>query len=454
MHPAIAIAIPASVGCAGALLVARGLIGRRVATEPRCRRCDYELTDLLTHRCPECGTVIYPERIRTSRRIRFPKYVAWGMFLVVLGGSTDWFRVPQRIERFVVREEWYEYAPTAYVMRRVEQGDARWRKELFRRVLTESVRPTELRDTVALALARQKSPERYSDASEWIDLLELLSVRKRLSAAELRAFYLEIADPYLQVRPRVRVGELLPFRISVWCAAPATHIYEWTLTSVRVLVDAGELSGGLFSEQRGTANVLAATPTRGGTLDSAALAVGRHRMEVHATFELYDAPFMGYGKTEPPLIRRELRLSATFEILPANVPDTVTTLRRLEAYRDLCTSFSASVKKLRTSTDRSDVICIPTIRLLKQLPCDVAFEVEMRSTGQTWPVGKLAIGRAERWPAVFTLDTVELASPEADCFMSLRLTSSADVARESVDAFSIWDGTIEFRGDGIPKCGH
>ena len=37
-----------------------GLRGRRVGTEPRCRKCGYNLTGTSEGKCPECGTNIAP----------------------------------------------------------------------------------------------------------------------------------------------------------------------------------------------------------------------------------------------------------------------------------------------------------------------------------------------------------------------------------------------------------
>ena len=68
--------------------LAWGLRGRRVGQEPRCRKCDYDLSGIPLDRCPECGTDV-DGRFRRGRRVRRKP-------LVILGGSGSGSSPPLR----------------------------------------------------------------------------------------------------------------------------------------------------------------------------------------------------------------------------------------------------------------------------------------------------------------------------------------------------------------------
>ncbi len=82
---------------AGALLLYRGLRGRRTDDHPLCRRCGFDLTGLPGGHpaCPECGaTLAAPQAVRVGHRARRPAPLAAGLALLLLtvglAGGAGW----------------------------------------------------------------------------------------------------------------------------------------------------------------------------------------------------------------------------------------------------------------------------------------------------------------------------------------------------------------------------
>jgi len=69
----------------GMYLVVHGWRGRRHGGEPRCRKCDYNLTLLDSEQCPECGTKLGRRTIAHGARRRSWVLVACGTMLLMLG---------------------------------------------------------------------------------------------------------------------------------------------------------------------------------------------------------------------------------------------------------------------------------------------------------------------------------------------------------------------------------
>lgn len=84
------IALGLCLACIGATLVARGIVGGRRGDEPRCRRCEFDLSrgNPISMRCPECGA----DLARGHARVRGRRHRLWwratiGAVLGLAGGS-------------------------------------------------------------------------------------------------------------------------------------------------------------------------------------------------------------------------------------------------------------------------------------------------------------------------------------------------------------------------------
>src|SRR5262245_57686450 len=97
----------------GAALLIRGWRGRRVGTDPHCRKCGYNLTGITSERCPECGTPHLDNPVLGQFRRRY-RLVLAGL-LILLPSTGMLIRVEIQWARSV--EDWYRYKPTFLVLR-------------------------------------------------------------------------------------------------------------------------------------------------------------------------------------------------------------------------------------------------------------------------------------------------------------------------------------------------
>ncbi len=449
MHPAFVIAIPASVGCAGALLVARGLIGRRVQTEPRCRRCDYELTELMSLRCPECGTVLHPDRVRTTRRIRRVKPIILGIFLGVAAASIAWFRVPQQIERLIITGDWRGYVPVSIVIHYAEKGDEPFQREMLRRIRNDAIPAERVRPVAARALDCQHHRERYSNAQWWIDILGELQMRDRLCPADLRTFQTGLAKPIFETRRSIGAGDRLPIRISIECAAPQADAYVWAYAPVSLEIDGAALSTDIQRESKRLRGVRRVTAHES-ALELPPMPMGQHVVSHEFELRLYRSPpadpFVDDGIA---LLR--YRLESRFEIESSPAANEIVPVRSRALRKTLCNSFSARVEPHAKSLQPKPLLQELTITLERQLPCDVAFEVFLSNHEHRIPVGKLVATRHHPAPANFIMKPVAFPSESRFEFAAI-LTTSSVLAAESVDVSTIWDGTLTYIADGTAHC--
>jgi len=449
MHPALAIAIPASVGCAGALLIARGLIGRRVQTEPRCRRCDYELTELMSHRCPECGTVLHPDRIRTTRRICRVKPIILGILLGVAAASIAWFRVPQQIERLVITGDWRGYVPVSIVIHYAEKGDEPFQREMLRRIRNDAIPAERVRPVAARALDCQRHPERYSNAQWWIDILGELQVRDRLCPADLRTFQTGLAKPSFETRHSIGAGDRLPIRISIECAAPQADAYVWAYVPVSLELDGAALSTDIQRESERLRGVRRVTAHES-ALELPPMPLGQHVVSHEFELRLYRSPPADPFADEG-IASLRYRMESRFEIKSSSALNEIVPVRSRALRNALCNSFSARVEPHAKSMQPTPLLQELTITLERRLPCDVAFEVFLSNHEHRIPVGKLVATRHHPAPAKFIMKPVSFPTESRFEFSAI-LTASPAFAAESVDVSTIWDGALTYFADGTAHC--
>src|SRR5262245_36870884 len=67
-------------------LSVRGLVGRRVGDELRCKRCEYNLTGIESVHCPECGLSLIAGMVRKGVRKRRRGSLAAGAVVLVAAG--------------------------------------------------------------------------------------------------------------------------------------------------------------------------------------------------------------------------------------------------------------------------------------------------------------------------------------------------------------------------------
>src|SRR5262245_26880220 len=102
----------------GAGLIVRGLVGRRVGDEPRCRRCRYIVKGVESGQCPECGLELGPRSIRVGLRYRRRGALALGAVALLAGGGLS----AAVVSGWAARTNLYQYLPTGWVTKAAGRG--------------------------------------------------------------------------------------------------------------------------------------------------------------------------------------------------------------------------------------------------------------------------------------------------------------------------------------------
>ncbi len=198
--------------CGGGALLKRGLWPRRQGTMPHCRRCDYDLTDLTSEQCPECGQALSGHNVVVGRRPRRPRLTGLGALCIAL--PLAWWISPLR------HVDWSpHHKPTAWLIADLRSTDAllsdRARQELDSRIHQNRLSLTQHRLLADVALdVQRQSVSLPAQTREWLlETLVLHFHEDMLSEAQLRRFCETLLSVELQVRPRVAVGQPVPWRV-------------------------------------------------------------------------------------------------------------------------------------------------------------------------------------------------------------------------------------------------
>jgi len=168
----------------GAAAIALGVRGGRVGSEPRCRRCDFDLTGLAergTGVCPECGTdLAAPRATVNGRRRRRKAAIAIGVVLLVVAaiGAAG----PARRANVV------PFMPSRVLALYTSwTGDLGVLDELRTRLDGGTLGVGSVDAVVGAALAVQANRNAPWD-TRWGGFVESASLRKQLKAADERRY--------------------------------------------------------------------------------------------------------------------------------------------------------------------------------------------------------------------------------------------------------------------------
>ncbi len=171
---------------AGVFIVAVGLRHRRRGTEPRCRKCEYELTGLSAARCPECGSDIStPIGVVKGHRVRRRRLLILGIALLVLGGGMPATAVALLAQGFNIYSRLPTFILLAEAAGRLGITSQYGIDELHRRLRLGQLSSPEIQQMTAIALAEQKRPVLRGRVSlKLLDTLATLRLSGNLSDTE------------------------------------------------------------------------------------------------------------------------------------------------------------------------------------------------------------------------------------------------------------------------------
>ncbi len=434
----------------GLALLRYGVWPRRRGDVPYCRKCGYNLTALPSDRCPECGTPLAPEKIVRGERRRRPTLITVGALSVsiALGLLASSLR----------NVNWYQHRPTRWVMAdlRSTNVDSAMRalSELERRIGADRLSVADQTKLIEFCLAEQVAEPPSAIVNMLVSHLERRHVRggRGLSKAQEARFLRQLVTLSLRVRPRVVLGDQVPY--SVIYRGRACYPIVSHFTSRKALVDERPVSTprwgpvGLGWDPVSAADYVISRYGTPRALNGALsletpgphrmtlvmhVTIGRHRNIGPSLTVTSDSFWDCFYETDVPL-------SATFEILPAEPPGYIKLISD-ESVHDILID---AVTPQNFTYGKAHPRFLAGFLRIEPLPVNIAFDVFARIGRQEHRIGRVTMARGERGTRYCH---EEMPSPPSD-FVDIILRSSQKVARQTVDLYEIWDGELLY--DNVP----
>ncbi len=307
----------------GAALLTRGLIGRRIGQEPRCRKCNYNLTGVESKECPECGVDLSESAQCVGQRHRKLSRLASGVPLLMLGAgliSDSWLHWSHGIT-------WYRCLPTSLLARPALFGNANAKAVLTERCSTNrlSRADAQLIAQSVITLAEDSDIRRLDQQS--LDLFELLRSRRLVPPDQTDRVYRQLVRPSLAVRPLVRQGDTVPIVVTCSLRTPSGTFLRYEVIAERLKIDGREVAP--FSQKIIESTWIRASGWSEGSLEVPLnwLSVGSHAIEL-------DLKVMVFAGTIQ-LVERNVACNGECHVLGPHASDSVKTQKLLaSALRD------------------------------------------------------------------------------------------------------------------------
>ncbi len=186
----------------GVALLVRGLVGRRVGEEPRCRRCGYIVHGIESGQCPECGLALVPGAVRAGVRVRRWRALGLGCVLLLIGAGlgvavgTGW----------AARTNFYQYLPTGWVVKAAGRGSADAMTIVEKRVIADEVKGAQLREVIETGLAVHGAERSDVNTQRWVDLLAQIEKHVGMTKEQSERFCSQMFRLEVFAPPRVVSG--------------------------------------------------------------------------------------------------------------------------------------------------------------------------------------------------------------------------------------------------------
>jgi hypothetical protein len=440
--------IAAIVFCVSGVMILLGLQVRGRGKTPYCRRCGYNLTGLVSNRCPECGTdVSIAANIQHGRPHR-----RW--WLAAVGGLAMIALITWPIVSHL-EIDWYRLRPTAWVIADTETQDARtairaW-KELDRRLKDQQFEDHHYDQIIEIYLDQQTTPidERYCNHSKVIDYATVAMQRGLWSDEQYARLWDQMFEASLEVRPVVSPHDDVPTRFSY-------KIHNQVLPiACRIRIDRLQLDGVPLDQEV----KIGAEGSKGcgGHLDWIDVGQpepGRHELTGRLSVEFYSSaldPSTYITRTidwdnEDEWRHRELyretsiELRSTFEVLTEDRSDYIQTVESdlVEPWLNTRCRFGLSIQR-----DREGVCRIfdryTFTGPVKALPLNVAADVYLRMGDWEARVGK-AMWQSGVTTSPYRFSNQFTYTGPAVETGALIVRSNDQLVRDSIETYGIWEG--------------
>lgn len=436
--------LPAAVMLIGAVLLWMSWRGKKVDDHPLCRRCRFDLTGTPeAATCPECGAAVGAQaqrRVGNRRRRPITIYAAIMLLLIgVAGGAGVGWSYATSINQQQSKPVW--------LLRREAKKhgtplSSAALTELQRRLSAGLLSQQQVDDVTADALKVQADAS-ISWEPMWGEFVEQASIAGLLSQNDLDRYAQRLVDDalVLELRPRVRRGDPLPFRLMH--GAPRLGDPQ----NVRIIINSADFMIGrkAIADGRGISlpsplrSLMSGYGSGGFTsslpLDGTMLLAvpdGAQPVVLRCDVTVYVAR-SGQSAHVDLRLPGGLTLSSTEEMTAEPVVDSL--LR--QAMR---AAFAVHVVELRQS---GDAVVLHTGLNVRASPIDVACDVIARDVyGREWRVGAIDHSSGQPYSRMHSGAAVVAGFDLST--ISIELRPSYDVAVSTTDIVEYWGEPIVF----------
>lgn len=424
------------------LLLVVGLWGKRAGTEPRCRKCKYNLTGLVANRCPECGREIDAQAVGYGLRYRRWPALACGAGLLLLSGAGAGVLVYGKARNI----DWYRHYPVRLLMMYAGRNDQAALDELLARLEQNQVPASSIARLAELALDKYGRHPPPPHAPTWYRLSETLYLFDLYTDAQRERFYHHLSTVGLQVRSRIRVGDPVIGRLDYpertgWRVFARFRQQEIHLDGItrRQFQDYFVPRGGVHGESGYTLYPY------GLDLD---LEPGSHTLAYHATCAVEPYPNLFAPGEWPPNWTGETSAAARIEVVPLSGEDPIKLVPDLDLAERLQGTLTIPFALLTRKYPEYDLLGTK-FELHQPVELDLAFEVLLLNEQKEVRLGYVAWQRGDSGAIILPpYSSAETESKVLGDEIDLLLRATRTAAAQSLACYEIWDG--ELRLDSVP----
>jgi hypothetical protein len=430
---------PALLIILGSLSLHAGRL-RRVGADPHCRKCNYLLHGIPSERCPECGSTLSRAAIVHGEPQRSWRPFLAGWLALLLAGTLIFTGTISRIQNI----DWYHYLPTYFVLRDLNSNrpiavQTAW-AELHRRDAASQLSSSARDAMVTFALARQAKATAPYNALDFqvVGYLADRCLAGDLPAPQQSQFIEQALRARLLVRPKVVVGNRVPFVVSFNCLGPANPRFWMKLSTAAVIVDSQPDPGAT-----GRSCCMGVNGAGSFGTSTECPRPGKHLLHVTARIEAYAGPF---GSPAPSTLLHQFdrTMKADFEVLPAGQPNLLQPIYDPKLDAAMAAALKPRDFRYNSATHRLE----GTIYLMS-LPVDVAYESIARVGAKEYSMGSV-ISHPLKNSSTGAFVSTDYNDP-APATIDVILRPSETAAMSTVDFVSYWNHEVTFPGVPVSK---
>ncbi len=421
-------------------LLIRGLIGRRLGAELRCRRCKYDLTNLQSQTCPECGIALSPKTTQTGLcRRRRASLVAGGLAVAAAGT----LGVPAT-RQWAASVNWYDYLPTAWVLKAAANDSENAFTTLEGRFDNHQLSQSQIADLIEAALVIQDRGPLSRVTSRWMNLLAQLRRKGELSSDQERRFIDQTVRFELEARPIIREGDAIPIALVIRTRASAygNLYFEWELNDIRVR-DTKLLPATSRCKRKQQPLTGCSEHCDESYLSKAAeLEPGPQNATMRFTLRIREFDPVDEDDEGQVLLERNESLTAQFVVTDRMTAADGSAIAR--SREEIAALMTPRVWGYTSPGPPKFQSVFPDISLAKPAPFGTAFDVQViDKNGRRYPPVRFSLRKGKQYCGSVRYPTnIQSADFAPDELVRLAICFTPEAARETLDSFDFLKGEV------------